>query len=89
MTKLRAASILSLSVWFAVVNILPLPPLTGLSSFEAFARARSMTGAAAELNVTHGAVSRQVRALENKADPGRDCRISSGPRSRTSFTRVG
>lgn len=42
----------------------PLPPLTGLRSFEAFARTGSMTRAAAELNITHGAVSRQVRALE-------------------------
>lgn len=44
----------------------PLPALTGLRSFEAFARTGSMTRAAAELNITHGAVSRQVRALETR-----------------------
>ncbi|MFN5616447.1 MAG: LysR family transcriptional regulator, partial [Brevundimonas sp.] len=34
----------------------PLPPLTALRAFEAFARHGSMTAAAAELCVTHGAV---------------------------------
>ena len=42
----------------------PLPSLTGLRAFEAFARLGSMTAAARELSVTHGAISRQVRALE-------------------------
>jgi DNA-binding transcriptional LysR family regulator len=42
----------------------PLPSLTGLRAFEAFARLGSMTAAAGELCVTHGAVSRQVHALE-------------------------
>jgi DNA-binding transcriptional LysR family regulator len=41
-----------------------LPSLTGLRAFEAFARLGSMTAAAGELCVTHGAVSRQVHALE-------------------------
>lgn len=41
-----------------------LPSLTALAAFEATARHRSMTRAAAELNVTVGAVSRQIRALE-------------------------
>lgn len=41
-----------------------LPSLTGLRAFEAFARLGSMTRAADELCVTHGAVSRQVHALE-------------------------
>ncbi len=40
------------------------PPLTALRAFEAFARHRSMTRAAAELCVTHGAVSRQIAALQ-------------------------
>lgn len=39
-------------------------PLAALRAFEATARHGSMTGAAAELNVTHGAVSRQIAALE-------------------------
>lgn len=41
-----------------------LPPLNPLRAFEAAARHLSMSRAAAELNVTHGAVSHQVRALE-------------------------
>lgn len=45
-----------------------LPPLNPLRAFEAAARHRSLTKAAAELNVTHGAVSHQVRALEASLD---------------------
>lgn len=41
-----------------------LPPLTALAAFEAAARHGSIKRAATELNVTPGAVSRQVRALE-------------------------
>jgi len=41
-----------------------LPPLNALRAFEAAARLQSVKRAAQELNVTHGAVSRQVRALE-------------------------
>jgi len=44
-----------------------LPPLTALKSFEAAARHGSFTAAAAELFVTHGAVSRQVKILEEWA----------------------
>lgn len=40
------------------------PPLNSLSAFEAVARHMSFTRAAEELNVTQGAVSRQVRNLE-------------------------
>jgi DNA-binding transcriptional LysR family regulator len=43
---------------------LPRPSLNALHTFEAVARLRSMTLAAAELCVTHGAVSRQIKALE-------------------------
>jgi LysR family glycine cleavage system transcriptional activator len=42
-----------------------LPSLTALASFEGVARHRSMTRAAAELNVTTGAISRQVKSLES------------------------
>jgi LysR family transcriptional regulator, glycine cleavage system transcriptional activator len=42
-----------------------LPPLNGLKAFEAAARSESFTRAAEELNVTPGAVSHQVKALEN------------------------
>lgn len=41
-----------------------LPPLNPLRAFEAAARHGSLTKAAGELNVTHGAVSHQIRALE-------------------------
>ena len=41
-----------------------LPPLNALRSFEAAARHESFTRAAGELNVTQGAVSHQVKALE-------------------------
>jgi DNA-binding transcriptional LysR family regulator len=41
-----------------------LPSLHALRAFEAAARLGSMSLAARELHVTHGAVSRQVRALE-------------------------
>lgn len=44
-----------------------LPPLTALRSFEAAARSGSFTQAAAVLGVTHGAVSRQVKVLEEWA----------------------
>ncbi|MFZ3007964.1 MAG: LysR family transcriptional regulator, partial [Phenylobacterium sp.] len=42
-----------------------LPPLTALRAFEAFARLGKMTTAADELCVTHGAISRQIRSLED------------------------
>ncbi|WP_332796314.1 LysR family transcriptional regulator [Sphingomonas sp. LB3N6] len=41
-----------------------LPALGSLRAFEAAARHRSMMAAATELNVTHGAVSKQVQSLE-------------------------
>ncbi|QCP50319.1 LysR family transcriptional regulator [Trinickia violacea] len=42
----------------------PRPSLNALRAFEAVARLRSMTLAAEELCVTHGAISRQVKSLE-------------------------
>lgn len=41
-----------------------LPPLNALKAFEASARLQSISLAAKELHVTHGAVSRQVKQLE-------------------------
>jgi hypothetical protein len=41
-----------------------LPSLNALRTFEAAARHETLMQAAEELHVTHGAVSRQVRALE-------------------------
>src|ERR1700722_13933 len=42
-----------------------LPPLNALSVFEVAARTGSYAAAASELGLTHGAVSRQITALEN------------------------
>jgi LysR family transcriptional regulator, glycine cleavage system transcriptional activator len=42
-----------------------LPPLSALRPFEAAARLESFSRAADELHLTHGAVSHQVRALED------------------------
>lgn len=42
-----------------------LPPLTALRAFEATARLASVTAAAAELGVSHSAVSQQISQLEN------------------------
>lgn len=41
-----------------------LPPLSALRAFEATARLGSVTAAADELSVTHGAVSRQLKTLD-------------------------
>ena len=41
-----------------------LPPLGTLVAFEAAARHQSFTRAAAELNLTQAAISRQIRLLE-------------------------
>ena len=43
-----------------------LPSLTSLAAFEAAARHRSLTRAADELNVTPGAISRQIKGLEEE-----------------------
>lgn len=43
-----------------------LPPLTSLAAFEAAARNLSFKNAASELNVTPGAVSHQIKALEGE-----------------------
>ncbi|BAN49176.1 putative LysR family transcriptional regulator [Metapseudomonas resinovorans NBRC 106553] len=47
------------------VKIQPLPPLNSLLAFESAARHLSFTHAAKELNVTQGAISRQIRLLED------------------------
>ena len=41
-----------------------LPPLTALRAFEAAARLTSFSKAAEELNVTHAAISHQIKHLE-------------------------
>lgn len=46
------------------MKIKPLPPLNSLVAFEASSRHLSFTKAAEELSVTQGAISRQIRLLE-------------------------
>lgn len=46
------------------MKIKPLPPLNSLTAFESAARHLSFTRAATELNVTQGAISRQIHHLE-------------------------
>ncbi len=62
-----------------------LPPLSALRAFEAFARTGSMTAAAAELGVTHGAVSRSVHGLETHTGTP----LLSGPRHNLKLTPAG
>lgn len=62
-----------------------LPPLGGLRAFEAFARQGRMTAAAAELCVTHGAVSRQIKHLEEALGVS----LIEGPRNRLKITEPG
>lgn len=47
------------------MKISPLPPLNSLVAFESAARHLSFTLAAEELHVTQGAISRQIRGLED------------------------
>ena len=61
------------------------PPLNALRAFEAFARHGGMTAAAAELCVTHGAVSRQVAALQDHLGVP----LVVGPRHRLTLTPAG
>lgn len=62
-----------------------LPSLTGLRAFEAMGRTGSATRAAAELHVTHSAVSRQVKALEAALG----VRLFEGPKHRLTLTEPG
>jgi LysR family transcriptional regulator, glycine cleavage system transcriptional activator len=55
-----------LSFFHEVVRLRRLPPLNALKAFEAAARHESFTRAAEELFVTQGAVSHQVKALEEE-----------------------
>lgn len=55
-----------------------LPSLTGLVAFEAVARQQSFRLAAAELNVTTGAVSRQVKSVEEEIGVALFTRSTSG-----------
>ena len=63
----------------------PLPSLNALRAFEAMARTGSATRAAEELHVTHSAISRQVKALENQLG----VRLFEGPRHALMLTVTG
>ncbi|MES3000829.1 MAG: LysR substrate-binding domain-containing protein [Pseudomonadota bacterium] len=56
-----------------------MPPLNALRIFETAARAESFTAAASELNITHGAVSRQIKLLEERL--GQQLFVRQGKRS--------
>jgi LysR family transcriptional regulator, glycine cleavage system transcriptional activator len=60
-------------------------PLNALRAFEAAARLGRVSAAADELGVTHGAVSRQVRQLEQYLE----VELFEGPRRRPVLTSVG
>jgi LysR family transcriptional regulator, glycine cleavage system transcriptional activator len=62
-----------------------LPSLNALRAFEAMARTGRATLAAEELNVTHSAVSRQVKALEAALG----VRLFQGPKHRLTLTPPG
>lgn len=62
-----------------------LPSLNALRAFEAFARHGRMTLAADELCVTHGAISRQIRQLQDQLGVA----LTEGPRSRLRLTEAG
>ncbi len=55
-----------------------LPSLTTLAVFEATARHQSFKLAAAELNVTTGAISRQIKAIEDDIGAQLFIRSSTG-----------
>lgn len=55
-----------------------LPSLNALRAFEAAARLGSVSRAAEELHVTHGAISRQLRVLEDELDQPLFARLGRG-----------
>jgi DNA-binding transcriptional LysR family regulator len=62
-----------------------LPSLNALRAFEAFGRRGRMTLAADELCVTHGAISRQIRQLEDQLGVA----LTEGPRTGLILTEAG
>lgn len=63
----------------------PLPSLNALRAFEAMARTGSATLAGAELSVTHSAISRQVKVLEEQLGQA----LFEGPRHALKLTAAG
>ena len=70
---------------FDILTSKALPSLNALRAFEAMARTGRATLAAEELNVTHSAVSRQVKALEAALG----VRLFTGPKTRLELTEAG
>jgi len=66
-------------------NLTLSPSLNALRAFEAVARTGRVTLAADELHVTHSAVSRQVKALEQSLG----VRLFEGPKHRLQLTAAG
>lgn len=60
-------------------------PLSGLRAFEVFGRRGRMVAAAEELCVTHGAISRQVRQLQNALG----VTLIEGPKNQLQLTAAG
>lgn len=66
-------------------NLTSMPSLNALRAFEAMARTGRATLAAEELHVTHSAVSRQVKALEDILGT----KLFAGPKHRLELTEAG
>jgi LysR family transcriptional regulator, glycine cleavage system transcriptional activator len=66
-------------------NLTSMPSLNALRAFEAMARTGRATLAAEELHVTHSAVSRQVKALEESLG----VKLFTGPKHRLELTEAG
>jgi DNA-binding transcriptional LysR family regulator len=58
-----------------------LPPLSALRSFEAVVRLASVSRAADELGRTHGAVSKQIKALQAQAGIALFDKVGTGLRA--------
>jgi LysR family transcriptional regulator, glycine cleavage system transcriptional activator len=67
------------------MNRSSLPPLNAIRAFEVAARKGRMIDAAEELNVTYGAISKQIRHLEDVMG----VRLFEGPRNRLQLTEAG
>lgn len=67
------------------MNRSSLPPLNAIRAFEVTARKGRMVDAAQELNVTYGAISKQIRHLEDVMG----VRLFEGPRNRLQLTEAG
>ena len=71
-----------------------LPPLRALRVFEAAARHQNYTRAAAELNLTHGAVSHQIQGLQDDLGlrlferDGRQMRLTESGRQLADDVRI-